>query len=114
MTKKFIIPRKAFRRNDRPSLPMIRWVGNNAEIDLDLLTPENVQALADELFGTYEDDCWVDGVRVYEFYRVSSATQNWQFQRAECLRVFVGGRQLKCFIGSPSLYNFSSILSKKG
>ncbi len=83
---------------------MIRWTEKGAEIDPALLTPENVQELEDELFGTFADEWWVDKVHVYEFYRVTSATQGWLFQRTDCLCVCVLGRTLKYALRPPLRY----------
>jgi len=99
--EKFVIPRKAFSAERRPDLPMIRWTRKGAEIDQSLLTPENVQELCDELFGAFIDEGWTRGVHVYEFYRVSGATQDWRFQRTDCLCVCVFGRTLKYAFRPP-------------
>jgi hypothetical protein len=68
---------------------MIWWIKKGAEIDPALLTPENVKALEEALWGTYVDSEEIRGVGVYQFYRVTSATQSPLFQRAECLHVRV-------------------------
>ncbi len=99
--KKFVIPRRAFTAEKRPELPMIRWTKVGAEIDPALLTPDNIKALEDALFGTYEDLEEICGVRIYQFYRVSSATQGWFFRRAECLHVRVAGHEVACRICLP-------------
>lgn len=93
--EKFVISRKAFSGQRRPDLPMIRWTKAGAEIDPTLLTPENLRELEDELFGTYADSEWVGGVHVYQFYRVTSATQGWLFQRTDCLLVWVRGARVE-------------------
>jgi len=98
----FVIPRKAFRQEKRLDLPMIiRWTKKGAEIDPALLTPENVQKLHDELFGAFMDEGWTRRVHVYEFYRVSGATQDWRFKRTDCLCVCVLGHTLKFAFRPP-------------
>jgi hypothetical protein len=99
--EKFFIPRRAFRAEKRPDLPMIRWIKKGAEVDPALLTPENVRALEEALWGTYVDEEVLRGVHIYQFYRVTSATCHWLFRRTKCLHVRVTGDELNCRICLP-------------
>ena len=99
--EKFVIPRRAFWWPERPELAMIQWTKKGAEIDPALLTPENVRELEEALWGTYADFEEIHGVGVYQFYRVTSATVGWLFQRTECLHVQVNGRKVECRLCPP-------------
>jgi hypothetical protein len=110
---KFIIPRKAFRSESRPNLPMIRWTKRGVEINPALLTPENVKELDDELFGAYADTTegalpitpQLKNVIIYQFYATTSAIQGSRFRRTPCLRVWWnrGDERLRYVIAPPYL-----------
>lgn len=112
--EKFVIPRRAFWRDERPELPMIRWTRKGAEIDPALLTPENVNELHNELFGAFTDEGIVGRYRVLEFYRVTASTQSWRFRHTDCLRVCVLGRKVWHTIRPPYLHNVSDTFRAQG